>query len=623
MPRMHRVAYLIALLLVTCAGCGDDGQKSENVRPKPAANGGAKPPAESDAEDPGPWFVDEAQQRGITMLNRTGHPGRKEFIMSAVGPGVAVFDANGDGLLDVYVPNGNWLLGAHRDTFYTGDDRPRNALYIQRPDHTFADEAAERGVDHDGWAFGASAADLDNDGDQDLVVANLNVNCLYMNDGTGRFTEIAVAAGVAGRKVDWSTGIAVGDYDKDGLPDLYIANYADLFEWMKIAPEVKRGLQGEIIDAAVCEWQGLRVYCGPLGLPPQQDYLFRNLGGKDGELKFENVTKKSGIWREGEETPLYGFQVIFTDLNRDGWPDIYVANDSVPSFFFVSEQGQRFVEAGMRYNIAVDDMGDDMAGMGAFSVDMNGDGYPDVHKTNFSLQTNNLYISEPFEGRVTFRDYSARTGIKQVVFPDLGWAVLAFDFDHDGDRDIFYANGHVYPEVDSKAAERLETSFEQINQMFRNDSVGETLRFTKVTEKLGPGFAIQKSSRGAALLDFDNDGDLDIVINNLNARPNLLVNKRGSKAGHWLQLRLVGDPAKGTNREGLGATVWIDAGGRRQFCEAIRGQGFLGCSDPRLHVGLGDHDGPVTVEITWPNSENAVQKVTIDKVDRTVEIKQE
>ncbi len=586
----------------------------------------AAPEPAPKADEGGPWFLDEAAARGITLLNRTGRPRSKELIMEAVGPGAAVFDADGDGRMDVYVPNGNWLEGPFRTQFYTGDDRPRNALYMQQADGTFRDEAKERGVDDDAWGFGCCAADLDNDGDQDLIVANLGPNRLYVNDGKGRFTDVAGKNGFAGPaepgKWEWSTCASVGDYDRDGVLDVYVANYADMFEWLRTAPDVRRNPDGSIIQANVCSWQRLEVYCGPLGLPRQQDRLFRGLGGRDGELKVEDVTRTSKVWRpEAEGGPMYGFQVLFTDVNRDGWPDIYVANDSVPSFFFENQKDGTFIEKGKEYGIAVGQNGEDLAGMGADSADVNGDGLPDIHKTNFALQTNNLYIAESYKGRVSFRDFSMRSGVEEAVYRDLGWGVQVFDYDTGGDRDIFYANGHVYPEVDMKEAKDLNTTFDQFNRMFRNDSTADRMRFTQVDRDLGPGFDIRKGSRGASLLDLDEDGDLDILVINLNNTPDLLVNKRGAAAGHWLQLFLTGNPAKKSNRDAIGSWIVVRAGERVQHLEVIRGQGFLGCNDPRVHVGLGAWTGPVQLEITWPNGETTTH--TIEGVDRKVRIAQE
>ncbi|HEX5137311.1 MAG TPA: VCBS repeat-containing protein, partial [Planctomycetota bacterium] len=359
--------------------------------PAPAAAAPAPAPVGEE-----PWFTEEAAARGITLPNGSGKLRQKELIMEAVGPGAAVIDANKDGLLDVYIPNGNWLEGPYRDQFYKGEDRPRSALYIQQPGGTFRDEAKERGVEDDAWAFGACAADLDNDGDEDLVVCALGPNRLFVNDGTGHFRNVALDAGVAGPaergKWEWSNGVSAGDYDRDGILDLYVTNYADLFKWMREAPEVKRRPDGSIENARVCTWQHLLVYCGPKGLPGQQDHLYRGLGGRDGAIRFEDVTGKSGIFRpEDKGGPLYGFQALFTDLDNDGWPDLYVANDSVPSFCFLNQRDGTFRECAQELGVALSDSGEDLAGMGASSVDMDGDGWLDINKTNFAFQTNNVY----------------------------------------------------------------------------------------------------------------------------------------------------------------------------------------------------------------------------------------
>ncbi|MGQ0612432.1 MAG: CRTAC1 family protein [Planctomycetaceae bacterium] len=623
-----RLAYpaLVLLLVAPAAwflsGCSEESQpappepgQSALAPPPPAL----APPAETEEE----WFVDEAAARGITLLNQTGEPRNKELIMGTVGPGCAWFDANGDGLLDLYIVNGTWLVGGRREEVYSGPDRPRNALYMQQPDGTFRDEARARGVDDDAWGFGACAFDFDNDGDQDLYVANLGPNRLYRNDGQGGFVDIAAEAGVAGVKADWSTGAAVGDYDRDGLLDLYVSNYADMFLWLREAGQVRRDEQGNVTDARTCEWQRLRVYCGPVGLPKQQHYLFRNLG----KGRFEDVTKSSRVWRpEAEGGPEYGFQPLFTDLNKDGWPDIYVANDSVPAFFFENQRDGTFRECAAAYGIQLSSTGAEMAGMGADSCDINEDGWPDLHKTNFADDTNSLYIAEPVQGMpLTFRDHSDRAGIRQVVYKDLAWGVLVFDYDHDGDRDLFYANGHVYPEVDG--VEGLNMKFEQTNRLLRNDSTrraggGVRLAFKDVSATSGPGMRIEKCSRGAAMADFDNDGDLDILVVNLNDKPNLLVNRLGQSRGHWLTIRLRGDPARGTNRDAVGAKLWIDDGRRRQYVETLRGQSFLSCNDPRVHVGLGAGAGPIRIEIVWPDAAQSRSSHTVETGDREILIEQ-
>jgi len=611
--RMDARSAGILLILAVVPAC--DGDDVPSPDPSPIA-------AEA------PWFTEEAAERGITLLNGSGRPRRKELVMETVGPGAAILDVNGDGLLDAFLPNGSWLEGELREDLYKGGDRPRSALYVQRPGGTFVNEAKERGVEDDAWGFGACAADLDNDGDEDLLVSNLGPNRLYVNDGTGHFTEIAARAGISGPADrgawEWSTGIAVGDYDRDGVLDVYIASYADMFTWLRESPEVKRGPDGGIVDARVCTWQQLLVYCGPLGLPGQQDHLYRGLGGHDGDLRFEDRTKQSGVWRTPEAGgPLYGFQPLFTDLNNDGWPDLYVANDSVPSLCFLNRRDGTFRECASELGIALSESGEDLAGMGAASVDLNGDGWLDVLKTNFAFETNNIYVAEPIAGpkgavRLTYRDQSPWNGVKADVYPDLSWAVLVFDFDHDMDQDIFYANGHVYPEVDSVPA--LGTSFDQFNKLFRNVRRGGEVRFERVGGEAGPGLEVKKASRGASLWDFDNDGDLDILVVNLNSTPDLLVNRRGSASGHWLELKLVGNVGKGSNRDAVGSRVRVTTGGRTQHFEVKRGEGLFGNHDPRVHAGLGPNTGPVEVEITWPNGETT--RHALEAVDRVVTIAQ-
>jgi len=639
-PALLGIPLLLALLvLASCGrkegeGAGPAVPKEPAKAPNPGEAPGAppgvpdperdaarKPPAPSAPED---WFVDEAKERGVDLLNQTGEPGKKQLIMAAVGPGGAIFDANGDGRMDLFIPNGSWLVGGKLDRIYDGEDRPRDALYIQKPDGTFRNEARERGVDDDSWSFGCCAADLDNDGDQDLVVTNLGANRLYENDGKGFFKDVAAEAGIAGDAAEWTTGASVGDYDRDGILDLYLSNYADLFRWMNDPQnrQIQRDAQGNILNAAVCDWQGLKVYCGPKGLPAQQDHLYRGLGG----LRFEDVTRSSGVFRPVEEGggPMYGFQVLFTDLTADGWPDLYVANDSVPSFFFENRRDGTFVECAKAKGIALGAMGEEQAGMGADSADMNGDGLLDILKTNFALQENNVYVAvRTPDGEIVFDEKSQAAGVHHAVWTSLGWGVVPFDYDNDGDLDVYFSNGHVFPEVDLKP--ELKMGFAQLNQLFRNDSQRRDdgtfrIRMTETTDLAGPGLRIRKSSRGAAMGDIDDDGDSDLLVINLNATPDLLINRLGSSRGHWLRLRFVGDPKKKTNRDAVGTKFWASAGGWRHFHELKRGQSFLSCHDPRFLLGLGDRTGPVTLEITWPNGDRETR--TIEAVDREVTIAQ-
>ena len=618
-----RVCLVSALVLsaLLVASCGGDSDKP--VPKRPPESSAKRGVAKQAAQPTGDWFVDEARKRGLDLINRTGEKGKKQLIMSAIGPGTAIFDADGDGLLDIYIPNGSQLMPPRFTTLYAGEDRPRNALYMQQKDGTFVNEAKARGVDCDRWSFGSTAADLDNDGDQDLLVANFSLNRLYLNDGKGNFRDVAVEAGVAGKQSEWGTGISIGDYNRDGLPDLYLTNYADLFEWLRTEPMIKRKPNGDIESANVCEWQRINVYCGPMGLPPQQDHLFKGVGARDGIPRFEDVSGPTGITRPGTEAegPFYGFQSIFADLNGDGRPDIYVANDSTPSFYFEQLEDGTFLECAKSRGVALSDTGDAMAGMGADAGDINGDGQMDLLKTNFALQTYNLYIGDYFKGVMAWNEWSMRTGLDQVVFSSLGWAGLYFDYDNDGDLDIFFANGHVYPEVDSVPA--VATRFKQRNHLIRNEFVPKgKLRLRNATQEAGPGFALVKSSRGAAFGDLDNDGDLDLVVINLNEEPDLLMNQLGNKSGRWLQLRLIGNPAKKVTRDALHTLVVVETPAGKQHFQIRRGRGFLGSCDPRQHVGLGLDPAFVKVTITWPNGESEERKFKPSELDRAITIEQ-
>ncbi|MEM8884990.1 MAG: CRTAC1 family protein [Planctomycetota bacterium] len=628
---MHRGFWLLLLALLAFLFLFNQcGEASESDAPGPQAAPQKSEPvkvADTPKVAEGPHFVDIAKELGLTRINSTGEEGKKQFIMSAIGPGAALFDADGDGRLDIYVPDGTKLMPPFYESLYDGPDRPRNALYMQQPDGTFRNEAKERGVDCDRWGFGATAADVDNDGDPDLLVANFSQNRLYLNDGKGRFRDVAELAGIAGVANKWSTCIAVGDLNLDGLPDLYVANYADMFKWIRESDSVRRNERREVIDAATCDWHRLEVYCGPKGLPRQQDHLYYGTGVVDGVPRFEEVTKQAGVARPGtgqtRMAPGYGFQVLIGDLSADGWPDIFVSNDSTYSYYFENKGDGTFHECGEERGIAASAGGDDLAGMGADFGDINRDGYFDIIKTNFALETFNLYIADLFKGRMDWIENSMRSGMDKDVHAALGWGALLFDYDHDGDLDIFFANGHVYPEVDQ--VPDLGTRFKQYNQLFRNMTVengaGSRLRVKHMTQNAGPGFQVLESTRGASFGDLDEDGDLDLVLLNLNAPPTVLRNERGSKQGHWLHLRLIGDPKRGVTRDAYHTLVKVENAAGTQYFQANRARGFLGSCDPRLHVGLGKSKGKVKLTITWPNKE--VQVIETEELNRVLEVRQD
>jgi hypothetical protein len=367
----------------------------------------------------------------------------------------------------------------------------------------------------------------------------------------------------------WSTSCAFNDYDHDGFVDLYVANYVK-FDGTSIPSRAA---------TANCRFMATDVFCGPNRLPGEADVLYHN----NGDGTFTDVTTRAGITDPG----YYGFGVVFADLTGDGWPDIYVANDSVPNLFFRNTGKGTFVEDGLLAGVAVSGDGRPQAGMGVDAGDYNGDGLPDLVVTNFSHDYNTLYEQGP-PGVFTDRSYAA--GVAVTAGPYLGWGVKLVDLDNDGRSDLFIANGHVYPDVDGRG---LGTSYKQRKQVFMN----EGRRFRDATTSIGGGLLVERASRGAAFGDIDNDGDIDVLVVNMNDRPTLLRNDT-LKGNHWLTLRLIGGPS---NRDALGARVTIEAGGRRQVFEVRSDGSYLSHSDTRVHAGLGAAARAARVEIKWPS----------------------
>jgi enediyne biosynthesis protein E4 len=505
-------------------------------------------------------LVDVAAAAGIDRLNQSGGPAM-DYIVDANGNGAAFFDYDNDGDLDALLVNGSTreLLargGTQMATLYRNDGSGR-----------FADVTSDAGFDRRGWGAGVCVADYDNDGFQDAYITAFGANVLWRNSGSGTFADVTRHAGVGRR--GWSTSCAFGDYDRDGHVDLYVAAYVQFDD--KLIPA--RAATGN------CRFMAADVFCGPKKLTGEKDVLYRNRG--DGT--FEDVTERARITDPGH----YGFGVVFSDLNDDGWPDIYVANDSVPNLLFRNQGDGTFAEMGLLSGAALSGDGRPQAGMGADAGDVNGDGLPDLVVTNFSHDYNTLYENGP-AGVFTDRSYAA--GIAATAGPYLGWGVKFVDMDNDGRLDLFVANGHVYPEVDRHG---LGTRYHQPNQLFIN----EGKRFRHASAEVGGGLLLEKSSRGAAFGDYDNDGDVDVLVVNMNDRPTLLRNDT-PRAAHWITLRLVGVKS---NRDAIGARVRIEAGGRRQSTE-VRGDGsYLSHSDTRAHFGLGTATRVDRIDIRWPS----------------------
>ena len=518
-------------------------------------------------------LTDVSAASGIDLVNVSGGA-TKDYIVDANGNGAALVDYDNDGDLDALLVNGSM-----RDHLARGGD-PMVALYRNDGSGRFTDVTTASGFNRNGWGMGVCAADVDNDGFTDVYVTAFGPDVLWRNTGTGTFTDMTRRAGLGDPR--WSTSCAFNDYDHDGFVDLYVANYVK-FSGTSIPSRAA---------TANCRFMATDVFCGPNRLPGEADVLYRN----NGDGTFTDVTARTGILDPG----YYGFGVVFADLTGDGWPDIYVANDSVPNLFFRNTGKGTFVEDGLLAGVAVSGDGRPQAGMGVDAGDYNGDGLPDLVVTNFSHDYNTLYENGP-PGVFTDRSYAA--GVAVTAGPYLGWGVKLVDLDNDGRLDLFIANGHVYPDVDGRG---LGTSYKQRKQVFMNDG----RRFRDATGAIGGGLLVDRSSRGAAFGDIDNDGDIDALVVNMNDRPTLLRNDT-PRGNHWLTLRLIGGPS---NRDGLGARVTIDAGGRKQLFEVRSDGSYLSHSDMRVHAGLGAAARAARVEIRWPSGRvESVPNVAADR----------
>ncbi len=571
---------------------------------------GPGPPPRAEARGPTFAYVDVAASMGLAERNRTGDAGNKRLILEAMAPGVAVADFDNDGWMDLYLPNGNSLLRydpqARRATLLTGADAPRNALSWNRQGRRFDEGAAAAGVDDPLWAFGVVAGDIDNDGWADLYVCNWGPNRLYRNRGDGTFDEVAKAVGVAGEERDWSTGACLFDFDRDGDLDLYVAQYADVDDMLSRRELTRLDPEG-VPDGRTCEWRKLVVYCGPVGLRPLNDLLWKNLLRETGTLRFENVTAAAGMafpYTVHSATaystgPYYGFQPIAWDIDGDGWQDLLVANDSVANCCWMNRGDGTFREEAIATSLAVSQHDlSPQASMGVAVGDLDRDGLHDIVMTEFSHDQFNLLLGRRAGTRTHFDERAAPTGFREMTLPKLGWGALLLDPDGDRDLDIFLACGHVYPEVDDSPD--LKTSYRQYNLLVGMREP-ERLDLEDLSRLAGPGLDLFKCFRAAAQVDFDNDGDPDILVGELNGPPSLLRCDRIAEAPHWLALRLRGNPAAGVPLEPAGSEVSVGAGGVVQRRILFLGSSFLSSEDPRLLFGLGDAPMADWIEVSWTN----------------------
>jgi hypothetical protein len=541
-------------------------------------------------------FADATRASGLASFHRRSGSAIKDYILEAKGGGVAVTDFDGDGWPDVYLVN-----GATFEALRGREEFPPAALFRNNRDGTFTNVTAAAGVANLGWGQGACTGDYDNDGHEDLYVTNFGPNRLYHNDGQGHFTDVAGPAGVT--LGGWSTGCAFGDYDGDGLLDLFVAGNIILdldrlppapsqaaFGAVPPSPGAKTETTSGSMQApyrpgmAYCEYRGVPAMCGPKGLKGAPDHLFHN----NGDGTFTDVSVKAGV---SDPNGYYGLGVAFFDFDDDGRLDLFVANDSCPNYLYRNRGDGTFQDVSFASGAAFNEAGQEQAHMGVAVGDYDRDGRDDLHVTNFENDANILYHNDG-GGLFSETTYPAGVGISSVPF--VGWGTNFLDYDNDGWLDLFVANGHVYPFVDKFD---WNTSYEERPLLFRNVKG----KFVEVGRGGGDGLAVVRSMRGSATGDLDNDGDLDIVVNPIDGEPLLLRNDGGNRAGHWLSLRLVGDPKRRCPRDATGSVVFLTAGGARQRGEVASGRSLMSQSDRRVHFGLGAATRVERLEVRWAN----------------------
>ncbi len=525
-------------------------------------------------------FTDIARQAGLTAPAIYGPVEQKNYILETVGCGVAFLDYDNDGWLDIFLLSGT--------RFENAPEQATNRLYKNNRDGTFTDVTAKAGLLRTGWASAVTVADYDNDGFDDLFVTYWGQNALYRNNGDGTFRDVTKEAGLLSPRDRWGAGCTFIDYNRDGHLDLFVSNYVQ-FD-LKSVPK-----PGENPN---CSWKGMPVNCGPRGLPPGTHLLYRN----NGDGTFTDVSVKSGI---AKAKGSYGMTAAAADFDNDGWPDIYVACDSTPSFLFRNNHDGTFSEEGLERGVALNEDGMEQAGMGLGIGDFNLDGHLDIFKTHFTDDTNVLYRND---GKGNFQDVTIESGLG-VETRFIGWGTGIVDLDNNGLPDLFLVTGSVYPEIEKHLP---NYPYKTPRVVFRNLGGG---KFEELIEQAGAGVADVHSSRGCAFGDFDNDGDLDILIMNMNEPPSLLRNDCSGE-NHWLKVKLIGTKS---NRGAIGARVTVRYGERVQAQELLAQSSFYSVNDPRLHFGLGAAT-QAALEIRWPSG----ARETIEKVaaDRLVTIKE-
>jgi hypothetical protein len=543
--------------------------RSYDAKPVPPPPGPASPIAGTPL---GVSFVDVANMAGLNAKTIYGGVGSNKYLLETTGCGAAFYDYDHDGWIDIFLVNG-WRLEG-----FAKNSEPTCHLFKNNRDGTFTDVTAKAGLIRSGWGQACCVGDYDNDGYDDLFVSYYGQNALFHNNGNGTFTDVTVKAGLKQASTRWNSGCAFLDYDRDSHLDLFVGNYIDLD--LKTAPPPESG---------PCTYKGIMVACGPPGLPAGKNLLYHN----NGDGTFTDVSEKSGMW---ETTGNYALSVAVADLDDDGWPDIYVANDSTSATLYQNQKDGTFRDIGIEAGAALSPDGKPQAGMGVSIGDYDRDGRLDIVKTNFAGDTDSLYANLG-DGNFQDRTYAAGLGLNTRL---LGWGVGFFDMDNDGWLDILISNGHVYPEVSTS---KSEAPYAEHKYLYRNLHNG---RFEDVTEKGGPGITTPVPGRGCAFGDYDNDGDIDVVVNCVNSLPQLLRCDSQWKRS-WIKVKAIGVKS---NRTGIGAKVRVTARTQKgssdpllQVEEVRSGGSYYSQNDLRLHFGLDQAQVVDLLEIRWPSGQ--------------------
>ena len=526
-------------------------------------------------------FRDITRDAGITFQHHAAP--EKKYIVESMSGGVALFDFDNDGRLDIYLVDSLTVETA-------GDPRAaRSALYRNRGKGQFEDVTDKAGVGHPGWGMGVCTADVDGDGWEDLYVTALGGNKYYRNKHDGTFADLTSAAGLA--VGGWSTGCGFADYDRDGDLDLFVTRYVKID--LANLPQFGKD--------KTCEYRGIAVQCGPRGLPGESDFLFRN----DGNGKFTDVSKQAGV---ADPREYFGLGVAWFDYDEDGWPDLYVANDSTPNYLYQNQKNGTFKEIAFPMGVAVSQDGAEQGSMGVAIGDYDNNGRFSIWVTNFSEEYNALYRNNGDH----FTDTSFQSKSAAISLPFVGWGNAFFDYDNDGLLDMIVVNGHVYPQLD-KARLRASAGYRQRKLLFHNLGKGT---FDEVGPTYGPVITQERVSRGLAVGDLDDDGRLDVVINDLDGSPQVLHNEIDG-AGNWLLVKLKG---KGANTGAIGAVVTVRIGSTAQKRLVQSGSSYISQEDKRLHFGLGKATAVASLEVRWPDG--TTTKLSDVKANQILEVAQ-